>query len=518
MQKQSCYLIPALSLLLACNTSQSTTSFIHPEPTTIDKNIILPPAWSFGVMYGAYTNQQGSIERVKEIIAHDYPIDAYWIDSWFWDYDNQGKGPKKYIDFIADTIGYPNRTAMWDFFESQHIKGGFWTWDAIMQTGNEDAFKEFDSLGYFTNTYYESNPWHNNSTTTAMFETNNGSTNKGTLCGNINFNDPNAVAHFKKRMKHFFDEGADFIKLDRTAAIPVCKAMFEMSQEFGSETKGRGYVMSHSFGTEDETYKLYPGKWTDDTRADWNIETPTKKFNSWVPNVAFKENIAMYTDPQKKSSQIPFLTQDLGGFDMGITDQIDKELFIRWTQFAYFCPQVEVFSQPENPTANMAYKVSEQADENFRRYGHLRMQLFPYIYSYAHQMRLTGKHMIGKIDGKLYEYLFGNELFVAPVYEQGAITRQVELPAGKWFDYWSGKEYEGGKSYEVAAPLDVIPVFARAGAIIPMREYASAIEKGNNDLLTLDIWPGSESSFELIEDDGTSNDYLEGIYAKQILV
>lgn len=513
--KKTCLgLLACLLLFSMCTSNKENQTYVHPVPEAADTNVVLPPSWAFGVLYGSYTNQQETVERVDEIIAHDYPIDAYWIDSWFWDHANEGKGPKKYMDFVADTIGYPDRKAMWDYLQKQGVKGGFWAWDCIFQTGNEEAFADFEEKGYFLNTYVESNPWHNNSTTTAMFQTEGGS-KKGTLCGNIDFNNPEAVAYFKQRMKHFFDEGADFIKLDRTSAINVCKVMFEMSQEFGRETQGRGFLLSHTGGVESEEFKRYPGKWTDDTRSDWTIEKPTKNFNSWVPAVALKENIAMFNDTARKSScNIPFLANDMGGFDMGITDQLDEELFIRWLQFSQFNPIVEAFSQPENPSANLAYRYSERADRLFRQYTHLRMELFPYVYSYAHKTRLEGELMMRKLPGQIYEYLFGNELFVAPVYEQGATEREFMLPAGKWVNYWNGDVLEGGQMQKVAAPIEQIPLLVRQGSIIPMRAYARSIEQGTNDVLTLHVYPGANSTFTLIEDDGTSNDYLKGIYAK----
>ena len=315
-------------------------------------------------------------------------------------------------------------------------------------------------------------------------------------------------------MKPFFDEGADFLKLDRTSAIEVCKTMFELSQEYGKETQGRGFILSHTGGQENETYKRYPAKWTDDTRSDWNIDAPTKDFNSWVPSVALKENIEMFTDSSKKSSKIPFLTNDLGGFDMGKTDKVDEELFIRWLQFSIFTPIVEVFSQPENKTSNMAYSISERADSLFKKYSHLRMELFPYIYSYAHQVRLEGKQMMKQAGSNPLDYFFGDELFVAPVYTQNAVKRNVTLPQGDWVDFWTNQSVKGGKSFETDAPIGKIPLFVRSGAIIPMRKYASSIEKGTNDTLNLHIYAGSSGNFTLIEDDGTSNDFLKGIIAK----
>lgn len=477
-----------------------------------DTNLVLPPSWAFGVLYGGYTNQHETIERIEEIIKHDYPIDAYWIDSWFWSYAEQGRGPKKYIDFVADTIAFPNRTQMWDFMTKNNIKGGFWTWDCILETGNEEAFNDFKTRGYFANTYLETNTWHNSSTSTAMFQDENDK-KKGTLCGNINFDDPQAVRYFKERMKHFFDEGADFIKLDRTAKVSVSKAMFEMSQEFGKETKGRGFMLAHSFVTDNEEYKRYPAKWTDDTRSDWTIEKPLVQFAKWAPPVALKENIAMFTNPAKPSSRIPFLTNDMGGFTVGNVPKPEEELFIRWMEFSMFNPIVEAFSEPENTTSNLAWKYSERADSLFRFYAHQRMQFFPYIYSYALRCRTEAKPMLGKFPEQIYQFTFGDELLVAPVYERGATFWKVSLPEGKWINYWTGENLNGNAEHTVAAPIHQIPLFVKQGSIIPMRNYASSIEKGNNNTILLHVYPGADGSFELLEDDGTSNEYLKGIYA-----
>jgi alpha-glucosidase (family GH31 glycosyl hydrolase) len=508
--------LTCLIFLAGCKPRIDSQSYKHPTPATIDTNLILPPAWAFGVLYGGYTDQQGTIDRINEIKAHDYPIDSYWIDSWFWSFKDKGIGPHKFIDFVADTVAFPNRPEMWNFMERNNIKGGFWIWDCILQTGNEKAFDDFNSRGYFSDTYIETGAWHNYNTSTAMFQSVKDQ-KKGTLCGNINFDNPQAVKYFKERMKHFFDEGADYIKLDRTTKINVVKTMFEMSQEFGRETKGRGFILSHSFDTENEEYKKYPTKWTDDTRSDWTVENPLVKFNPWVPNIAFKENIAMFTDQKKESSNIPFLTNDLGGFDMGLTAKPEEELFIRWVQFSMFNPITEIFSQPENPTANLAWLYSERADSIFRLYAHWRIQLFPYIYSYAHRSRIEGKHMLGKFPEHIYQYTFGDEMLVAPVYEKGASTQKVFLPEGIWINYWTGEQMQGNAEYTAEAPINQIPLFVKQGSIIPMRNYASSIEKGNNNTLILHIYPGDNGSFNLHEDDGTSNEYLNGIYASTFM-
>jgi alpha-glucosidase (family GH31 glycosyl hydrolase) len=477
-----------------------------------DTNLILPPSWAFGVLYGGYTNQQQTIDRIEQIMKHNYPIDAYWIDSWFWSYTEKGRGPQKYIDFVADTIAFPDRSYMWDYMKKNNIKGGFWTWDCILETGNEKAFEDFKSQGYFSKIYDETNTWHNNSFSTAMLQDNKDMKNS-TPCGEINFDDPDAVNYFKHQMKHFFDEGADFIKLDRTAKVSTSRTMFEMSQEFGKETKGRGFMLAHSFETDNEEYKRYPTKWTDDTRSDWTVEKPIVKFADWAPAVALKENIAMFTDTAKPTSRIPFLTNDLGGYTVGNVKMPEEELYIRWLQFSMFNPIVEVFSEPENTTSNLPWMYSQRVDSIFRFYAHWRMQLFPYVYSYALRSRTEAKHMLGKFPNYIYQYTFGDELLVAPVYEKGTSTKKVFLPEGKWINYWTDEHLDGNAEYTVAAPIHQIPLFVKQGSVIPMRNYSSSIEKGNNDTLYLHIYPGDNGRFNLMEDDGTSNDYLKGIYA-----
>lgn len=513
------FLIFLIGFSIIINAQSKQASLFKDRTLKIEaygnSKIILPPAWAFGVLYGGYTNQEETIETIKKIQKHNYPIDAYWIDSWFWSFKEKGKGPKKYLDFIADTISYPNREKMWSFMTKNNIKGGFWTWDCILETGNEAAFKEFDNLGYFSKKYIETNTWHNNSSSTAMFQ--EGSTKNGTLCGNIDFENPAAADHFKSKMKHFFDEGADFIKLDRTTKIETVKTIFEISQEFGKETKGRGFMLSHADGLENEEYKQYPAKWTSDTRSDWNVNSPLKKFNSWVPNIAFKENIELFTNPAKASSKIPFLTNDTGGFDMGITEQVDEELYIRWVQFSTFNPIMEVFSQPENITGNLAFNYSERANTVFKQFSHLRMELFPYIYSYALVTRVEGNNMIRPIDSYLHQFYFGEELLVAPVYEKGAKTMEVYFPEGNWINFWTNKEISGNKKQVVDTPIEQIPLFVKKGSVIPMRPYASSIEAGTKDKIILHIFPGEDGKFKLLEDDGISNDYLRGIYAETLI-
>jgi alpha-glucosidase (family GH31 glycosyl hydrolase) len=160
---------------------------------------------------------------------------------------------------------------------------------------------------------------------------------------------------------------------------------------------------------------------------------------------------------------------------------------------------------------------SQRADSIFRIYAKWRLNLFPYIYSYALRSRLESKHMLGKFPDHVYQYSFGDEMLIAPVYEKGATTQEVFLPGGKWINYWTNEQLSGNARYVVQAPIHQLPIFVKQGAIIPMRRYASSVEKGNNDTIMLHIYPGADGRFTLLEDDGTSNDYLKGGYASTLI-
>lgn len=217
-------------------------------------------------------------------------------------------------------------------------------------------------------------------------------------------------------------------------------------------------------------------------------------------------------------SGVGYWAHCMGGFEQ----PADPELYIRWVQFGMFSPIALVFGM-DHPGYKEPWNYGEQALTNFKKYDLLRYRLIPYIYSNAHQMYLTGMPLMQSLvlgyqnDPNVYEigdqYMFGNNLMVCPVTTKGAQTRTVYLPEGTWYDYWTGKKYEGKKYVHIVTPLDTIPVFAKAGAIIPMQPEMKYTGEKPVDTITLDIFPGLNSSFNLYEDDGLSLDYQKGRFA-----
>jgi len=208
----------------------------------------------------------------------------------------------------------------------------------------------------------------------------------------------------------------------------------------------------------------------------------------------------------------------MGGFE----HQADPELYIRWVQFGMFSPIALVFGM-DHPGYKEPWKYGDDALRNFKKYDLLRYRLFPYLYTSMHQQYETGLPMMRALvlnhqdDENVYEigdqYLFGDNLMVAPVTTKGAITRSVYLPEGTWFNYWTGEKYEGKSYRHVVAPLDTIPLFVKGGSIIPMQPEMIYSGQKPVDVITLDVFPFGESKYDLYEDDNLSADYKTGNFA-----
>lgn len=231
-------------------------------------------------------------------------------------------------------------------------------------------------------------------------------------------------------------------------------------------------------------------------------------------------------------SGIPYWTMDIGGFAVeqryeypGAADLAEwRELNTRWFQFGAFCPLTRVHGQfPYREIYNIA-PSDHPAYQSFLYYDRLRYRLLPYIYSVAARTWLDdytimralvldfGQDSIARDIPD--EYMFGPSILVSPVYHYGARTRSVYLPAGTdWYDAYTGLLCKGGKRMEAPAPYDRIPLYIRAGAIIPAGPAVQYTDQRRADTLTLYVYTGSTGSFTLYEDEGNNYQYEKGVYA-----
>jgi alpha-D-xyloside xylohydrolase len=219
-------------------------------------------------------------------------------------------------------------------------------------------------------------------------------------------------------------------------------------------------------------------------------------------------------------SGFPYWTTDVGGF-FRPRDQYSSaayhELLIRWFQFGAFSP---IFRVHGYQSETEMWKYGPQVESILRKYDVLRYRLLPYIYADAWAVTKSGETMMTALplaypnDPSVREvsdeFLFGRALLINPVTEPNLTTRKVTLPAGDdWYDFWSGRRFRGGQTIVADAPIDRMPIFVRAGSIVPLGpdiQYASQ----NRDPLEIRIYPGKDADFELYQDAGDGYAYERG--------
>jgi alpha-glucosidase/alpha-D-xyloside xylohydrolase len=242
-------------------------------------------------------------------------------------------------------------------------------------------------------------------------------------------------------------------------------------------------------------------------------------------------------------SGIPYWGTDIGGFVP--TPEFLGELYVRWFQFGAFCPLFRAHGRTWHlrlpwgwnlgdvgPEETSTYQGAGRPPESelhnaavepiCRKYLELRYRLMPYLYSAVRECSVTGMPILRALwlhypdDSTAValgdQYLWGRDLLVAPVVEKGATSRRLYLPRGTWFDFWTEERLDGGREIERPVDLATMPLYARAGAIIPMgpvKQYTAEVVAGP---LTVTVYPGNDGAFALFEDDGASFDYRRGAW------
>jgi alpha-D-xyloside xylohydrolase len=231
-------------------------------------------------------------------------------------------------------------------------------------------------------------------------------------------------------------------------------------------------------------------------------------------------------------SGLPYWTMDIGGFvvpqkfEKPNAEQLEewRELTTRWSQFGAFVPLFRVHGQyPFREIFNTASE-DHPAYKSFLYYDKLRYRLMPYIYSLAGAAYhddytiMRGLVMDFARDTAVLnisdQYMFGPSLLINPVSEYKQTSREVYLPkAAGWYDLYSGKWYAGSQKISALAPYERMPVFVKAGSIIPFGPDLQYVSEKPADTITLNIYAGTDASFNLYEDEGTNYNYENGAFS-----
>ena len=247
----------------------------------------------------------------------------------------------------------------------------------------------------------------------------------------------------------------------------------------------------------------YAAVWTGDALADWS---------------SLRQSVSMLLG--LGVSGFPFVGSDIGGF----VRMPSAELCTRWLQAGVFYPFMRMHTEIATPDKE-PWSFGWQFEAINKRAIELRYELLPYIYNVMQQASETGvpalrplfleypdDERVAAIDD---EFLFGSDLLVAPVVWEGATGRDVYLPAGDWYDYWTGKHYVGNATISIPVTLDSIPIFVRGGGFIFRQPVVQNTGEMPGNPLRVLVAPAAESESSLYEDDGESLKYRKGDFLKR---
>ena len=235
-------------------------------------------------------------------------------------------------------------------------------------------------------------------------------------------------------------------------------------------------------------------------------------------------------------SGIPYWTSDIGGYHLGWMSPdwsaaANRELFTRWFQFGSFCPVFRIHGKGER--ALFSNNWDAETKKILLKYDNLRYRLLPYIYSLSWKVTSEGYTPMRSlafdfrgdraVDNIQDQYMFGPAFLVSPVTEPmrpdvstvfSGQTRKVYLPeAALWVDFWTGRSYSGKETIDAPAPIETLPLYVRAGSIIPMGPYMEYATEKKADQIELRIYPGANGKFVMYEDANDGYEYEKGEYA-----
>ncbi|MBR4235073.1 MAG: DUF4968 domain-containing protein [Clostridia bacterium] len=361
--------------------------------------------------------------------------------------------------------------------------------------------------------------------------------------------DPDARALYWKQAKRLFDAGIDawwcdssepwtseWAREEKPEDSEIYYETLKTASDAVGADRGNAYAFFHARAiweglrgenTSKRVMNLTRSAWTGQQRFGtvlWSGDISAK----WE---TLRKQVAIGLD--MAASGMPFWTQDTGAFfvkqgkpwywdgeyEQGFDDPEYRELFVRWYEYAAFLP---VFRGHGTDIRRELTRLKGKEYGAVLRSNRLRYRLLPYIYSLAGLTCLNGGTLIKPL-GFNYpddetaintddEFLLGDDMLVCPVCEYAARTRKVYLPRGDWYELETGARVRGGGVYTAAAPLDAIPVFVRAGAVIPLSEGGVSVCEALSNKRELLVFPGADGEFSEYRDELDGYAYENGEY------
>jgi len=454
-------------------------------------NVPLLPKWAYGFWQcrERYTSSKELVETVNEFRQRKIPMDVIVQDWQYW--GNNGWGVPEF-----DTINYPNPSG---FIKKLHNLNAHF---CISIWSNPDKNSSLGKEYASKNLYIPDNKWldyFNPITRKDYWNTlNKNLFSHGVDSWWMDATEPeNDALHDTKTYLGL----GDFYRL--TYPLFVSRAVYEGQRK--ATSRKRVCILTRSAFLGQQRYGTI--NWSGDIDGTWD---------------SFRRQIVAGLD--YTITGLPYWTTDIGGFfrpgNAQYTDKDYQELLIRWYQWGAFNP---IFRIHGYQSKTEPWNYDQQVQDDMLKMLHLRYRLLPYIYSNAWQITKNGSTLMRPFVmdfrndtsalNQTYEFMFGMDILVAPVTGPGADERVVYLPGqATWYNFWTGDQFSGGQTVNTKAPLDEIPLYIKAGSVIPMGpaiQYAT--EK--NDPIEIRIYPGAGGEFTLYEDENDNYDYEKGKYA-----
>jgi len=462
------------------------------------------PKWSLGYIHcrERFKTQEELLENAKEFRKRELPLDLIVQDWQYW-----GKYGWNAMQF--DEEKYPDPGQMMTDLHDMNMRLMISVWSRIDK--NSIVGKKFDKNGLFI----KNSTW-------------------------VDFFNPDAAemywSNFSKNLlkPYLIDawwqdgtepENDDLVGrrinngkmagewLRNVYPLYVTKTVYEGSRKDVPDK--RVFILTRSGFSGQQRYAA--AVWTGDVGNDWN---------TLRRQVASGLNYSI--------TGMPWWTFDAGGFFRPGTQPTEKqtkgqytdkafhERFLRWFQFATFSPLQRVHGYQ---TDTEFWRYGEMVESEAKKYLNLRYRLLPYIYSQAADITFSNGTLMRPLvmdfadDSKAldqdYEYMFGPAFLVVPVLTEDVKDWDVYLPENNvvWYNFWTGKHFKGGQEIKTEVSISTIPLFVKAGSIVPMGKFMQYSDEKPADTLEIRVYPGDDGKFELYEDEGTNYNYEKGKYS-----
>lgn len=466
----------------------------------------LPQMWTLGYHQSrwSYSSQQEVLSLAENFIKHDIPCDAIHLDIDYMD---------DFKVFTSDSSRFPDLSGLSDKLHEMGIK-----LVTIIDPGTKaekgyPIYEEGLKNGYFATTpdgqVYHNEVWPGDSVfpdfSSQTVRNWWGSQTSYLLNNGIQgvWNDMNEPASFQGPLP-------DDVVFPGDNDPRYHKEIHNVYGHLMSEATYNGLLKNNGPRPFVITRACYSGSqkyttvWTGDNQSLWS------HLKMSIPQVL---NLGM--------SGFPIAGTDIGGFGSNTT----PELLSRWIEASCFAPLFRNHSAKYTRRQEPWQFDQETLDIN-RKYIKLHYKFLPYLYDLCYEESKTGIPMMRPLvmhyqdDPMVYEcndqYLLGESILVAPVTDQGARARSVYLPKGLWIDYWTGERIPGGRYILKEAPLDICPIYMKAGSILPTWPEVSSVPENGSTELILEYYPEmetpAESSYIHYQDNGRDFKYEQGEY------